>query len=77
MKAIKKIKRYFHTRESFKKVGLKQTSTWIGIIIFICVFHEDFFSLIHNILDNASLTEKLSAGLASLAITWFNKIEKK
>lgn len=77
MKVIKKIRRAFHTRESFKKFGLKQTSTWVGIILFICVFHEDVFGLMHNILDNASLSEKLGAGLASVVITWFNKIDGK
>lgn len=77
MKAVKKIKGAFHTCQSFKKCGLKQVSTWVGIIIFVCVFDNDLLALVHNVLNNANLSEKLATGLSGLALVWFNKMENK
>jgi uncharacterized membrane protein len=74
---VKKVLRAFHSSESFKKHGFKQISTWAGVLIFICVFDNDLLVLVHNVLTDANLAEKLGTGLAGLALVWFNKLEKK
>lgn len=77
MKCNKKIKDAFHTIESFKKHGFKQVSTWMGVIIFICVFNNDLLMLVHRILISENLAEKLATGLAGFVLVWFNKLGKK
>ena len=62
-----------HNTESFKKYGFKQISTWVGVLIFICVFDDDLLVLVHNVLTSANLSEKLATGLAGAILVLFNK----
>ena len=68
---------YLHSTESFKKYGLKQISTWIGVIVFICLFDNDLLTLVHNVLTDANLAEKIAAGLGGFVLIMFNKKESK
>ena len=60
----KKLLEMFHNIESFKKMGVKQLTTWAGIFIFSLVFNNDLFVLVHNILTSDNLAEKIAAGLS-------------
>ena len=77
MKIPIKIKGAFHTLQSFKKHGLKQVSTWLGIVVFTLMFGNDLITLVHNVLTDAALAEKLAAGLSAIILVWFNKMGSK
>ena len=77
VKKLKKLLKSLHTAQSFKKHGLKQLSTWAGLIVFVCVFDTELLTLVHNVLNSANLAEKVATGLSSLVLIAFNKIEKK
>jgi hypothetical protein len=77
MKLIKKVKGYFHTCKSFKKCGLKQLSTWAGILIFVCVFNKDFVDLVNNVLTSDNLAQQVVVGLSGLIMVFFNRINKQ
>ncbi len=77
MSIFKKIMKYLHNKESFKRHGLKQISTWIGVIVFICLFDNDLLTLVHNVLTDANLSEKIAAGLGGFVLIMFNKKENK
>lgn len=77
MKVINKLLSCFHSRNSFKKCGLKQFSTWIGVIVFVCLFDKDLLTLVHNVLTDANLAEKIAAGLGGFVLIMFNKKEDK
>lgn len=77
MTIFKQFCKYLHSKESFKKTGLKQISTWVGIIIFVCVFDKDLLVLVHNVLTDANLAEKIAAGLGGFVLIMFNKKEDK
>lgn len=77
MKVINKLLRCFHSKNSFKKYGLKQISTWLGIIVFVCLFDNDLLTLVHNVLTDANLAEKIATGLGGFVLIMFNKKENK
>lgn len=74
---LKKALKAFHSTESFKKHGFKQISTWAGILVFICVFDNDLLVLVHNVLTDANLAEKIAGGLGGAILVLFNRIDKK
>ena len=71
MQLIKKLLEQFHSIESFKKNGFKQLSTWAGVLLFILIFNDELFILVHNALTSASLTEKLSAMFSGAILVMF------
>lgn len=77
MNMLKKLLGCFHNIQSFKKCGLKQLSTWVGILIFICVFNDDILILVHNVLTDANLAEKIATGLGGFVLIMFNKKGRK
>lgn len=77
MSMFKKLMKCLHSKESFKKCGLKQVSTWIGVIVFVCLFDNDLLTLVHNVLTDANLAEKIATGLGGFVLIMFNKKEDK
>ncbi len=74
MQKIKKCLKMLHTPKSFVKYAGKQTSTWIGLIIFIIVFRKDLFELVHNVLTSSMLSERIVTGLCGTILILFNKV---
>lgn len=66
-----------HTPRTFFKFGLKQKTTWIGLIGFICFFYKDIHTLVHNILTSAALVQKIITGLGFLSLVLFNRYKNK
>jgi len=75
MNLLEKLLKCLHNKESFKNCGFKQISTWVGILIFICVFDNDLLVLVHNVLTDANLAEKIATGLGGFVLIMFNKKE--
>lgn len=70
----------FHTPGSFLKFGWKQPSTWIGIFLlcwFVYSFYGDIHTLIHNILIDTGLVEKIITGIGGVSLIAFNKFKDK
>ncbi len=65
----------FHSKESFKRYGLKQASTWLGLVIFMCFFGKDVITLVHNILTDIDLASKIAGGLAGVIMVLFDKLK--
>lgn len=77
MQSVKNLLKQLHTIKSFSKHGWKQASTWLGILIFVCIFYNDVLILVHNVLTSETLSEKIAAGLAGAILILFNKHESK
>ena len=71
MQLIKKLLNQFHNLESFKKHGFKQLSTWAGVLLFVLIFNDELFILVHNVLTSANLSEKLSAMFSGAILVMF------
>lgn len=65
----------FHSKQSFMKYGLKQASTWLGIVIFICFFGKDLIALVHNVLTDIDLASKIAGGLAGVIMVFFDRLK--
>jgi hypothetical protein len=70
----------FHTPKTFLKFGLKQKTTWFGIILVICFiysFRQDFKYLISHVLRDPSLIGSIASGLGGSALVLFNRYKPK
>lgn len=73
---IKNILKSFHSKRSFMKFGFKQLSTWIGALVFVCVFNKDLLALVTNVLTSDNLAQQIVVGLSGLIMVFFNRINK-